>query len=266
VSKRRPPEGTEPAIGRLGVLECRLGPGIRGVFTTRYGGVSAAPYAFANLAVHVGDSRRRTRTNLELLAATVGAGRVNFPQQVHGRGVLVVDETRAGNRRITVGGAPGVDALVTRLPRTPLGVRAGDCMPVLFADPASRVVGAAHAGRRGLVEGVLQSTIAGMVGLGAEPARITAVVGPSVCGRCYEVPAEMRAEVDAVVPGCGMTTERGTPSLDLAKGAVTILEALGVATIKALEICTVEDERFYSFRRSRETGRFAGVVMLDADD
>jgi hypothetical protein len=138
-------------------------------------------------------------------------------------------------------------------------------MPVLLADASTGVVGAAHAGRRGLVAGVLQNTVAAMVGLGADPAAIHAVIGPSVCGRCYEVPAAMLAEVDAAVPGTAARTLNGTPSLDLGKGAVNILTSAGVNRIVLLGICTMEDERFYSFRRSQNTGRFAGVVMRSAD-
>jgi YfiH family protein len=163
-------------------------------------------------------------------------------------------------------GVAGVDAVVTAVPGLPLGVLVADCMPVLLADPLHGVVAAAHAGRRGLVAGVLQNTISAMVGLGADPGSITAVVGPSVCGRCYEVPEDMRDEVDAAVPGTAARTSRGTASLDLAAGAVGRLEAVGVAQVEVLGICTIEDARFYSFRRSQDTGRFAGVVMLDADD
>jgi hypothetical protein len=138
-------------------------------------------------------------------------------------------------------------------------------MPVLLADPANRVVGAAHAGRRGLASGVLQNTVAAMVELGAEPNRISAVVGPAVCGRCYEVPAEMRAEVDTAVSGTAATTYRGTPSLNLPKGAISALRAAGVAEVRVIGICTVEDDRFYSYRRDGTAGRFAGVVMLAGD-
>jgi YfiH family protein len=266
MSTSPPPESGRPASGRIGVLEAGLGAGVRAFFTTRFGGASVPPYEFANLSLQSPDERARTLANLDLLAARLGGVRVNFPRQVHGPDVLVVDRRRAGRTRITRGGAPAVDGLVTRLPATPLGVRAADCMPVLMADPVHRVVGAAHAGRRGLVAGILQQTVAAMLGLGAEPDRIKAIVGPAVCGRCYEVPAEMRAQVEAQVPGTAATTAHGTPSVDLPRGAVSVLESVGVTQVEVLGICTVEDDRFYSYRRSRETGRFAGVVMLDGDD
>jgi YfiH family protein len=190
---------------------------------------------------------------------------VHFPEQIHGAGVAVVTASNAVPP-LTDRGVSGVDAIVTTLTRRPIGVLVADCMPVLLADPYARVVGAAHAGRHGLVAGVLQQTVAAMAALGALPARIAAVIGPSVCGRCYEVPAQLQGEVAAAVPGTAATTYHGTPSLDLSAGAVSVLRSAGLTTIEVLAVCTREDERFYSFRRSQDTGRFAGVVMLDGDE
>jgi YfiH family protein len=187
---------------------------------------------------------------------------VCFPQQVHGADIEVI----ADLPDLMDPGVAGADAVVTAVAGLPLGVLVADCMPVLLADPVHRVAAAAHAGRRGLAAGVLQNTVRAMVGLGADPSSTSAVIGPSACGRCYEVPEDMRDEVDATVPGTAARTSRGTASLDLPAGAVGTLNALGVARVEVLGICTMEDERFYSFRRSRNTGRFAGVVMLDGDD
>jgi hypothetical protein len=126
------------------------------------------------------------------------------------------------------------------------------------------VLAAAHAGRPGLAAGVLQATVAAMVECGARPADVVAVIGPGVCGRCYEVPAEMRAEVGAIVPGSAATTRAGTPALDLPAGAEQILLAAGVGTVRRTDVCTIEDARFFSYRRDGRTGRFAGVVMRRA--
>jgi hypothetical protein len=136
---------------------------------------------------------------------------------------------------------------------------------VLFADPQAGVVAAAHAGRPGLATGVLQQTLAAMVSLGADPGRTTVVIGPAVCGRCYEVPEQMRDEVAAVVPGSAATTRQGTAALDLPAGAEAVLRREGVTSVRRVEVCTIEDERMFSHRRSlaRPTGRHAGVVMLD---
>jgi YfiH family protein len=248
--------------GSIDPLDAELPAGTIGMFTTRAGGVSAGAWSGLNLGIHVEDETRRVLANRDLLGRHLGSAWVNFPQQVHGAGVLVVDADRAGRRRIVRGGARGVDALVTREPRTPLGVLSADCLPVLFADARHGVVGAAHAGRLGLAAGVLRATLAAMVETGAVAADIVAVVGPGICGRCYEVPEAMRDAVAAVVPGSAATTRHGTPSLDLAAGAETILRGAGLGEVRSIGVCTLEDPRFYSHRRDGLTGRFAGVVML----
>jgi copper oxidase (laccase) domain-containing protein len=109
---------------------------------------------------------------------------------------------------------------------------------------------------------VLQATVEAMLSGGAQVDDTTAVIGPAICGRCYEVPADMRADVDRLVPGSGSVSRTGTPSLDLAAGAASMLSALGIASVRRTDLCTMEDPRFYSYRRDGVTGRFAGVVML----
>jgi YfiH family protein len=143
-----------------------------------------------------------------------------------------------------------------------LGVLVADCLPVLLADPAARVVAVAHAGRRGLLAGVLPRVVAAMAALGAQPAGIRASVGPAAGGCCYEVPAQMQEEAVASVPELLATTSWGTPSLDLRAGAVAQLRGLGLSAVTTAGGCTIEDESFYSYRRSGRTGRFAGVVVL----
>jgi hypothetical protein len=251
--------------GSLALLDAGLQGGATGAFTTRYGGVSAGRWAELNLSLHVEDEVRRVLANRDLLARQLGSGWVNFPQQVHGAGVVVVDAKRAGRHRIVRGGARGADALVTDEPGTPIGVLAADCLPVLIADPRHRVVAAAHAGRRGLAGGILDNVVEAMTARGANAADCVAVIGPGVCGRCYEVPAEMRAEVAAVVPTSAATSARGRPALDLVAGAEAILRRAGVEQVRRSGVCTMSDERFYSYRREGLTGRFAGVVMLDHD-
>ncbi|HVT19855.1 MAG TPA: peptidoglycan editing factor PgeF [Mycobacteriales bacterium] len=237
-------------------------PGAVGGFTTRSGGVSAPPWDRLNLARHVGDDRAAVAANRDAVAAArFGGVAIAFPEQVHGRNVAVAARP-AGNDEWPDGA--GCDAVVTAVDGVPIGVLVADCMPVLFVDAAAGVVGAAHAGRRGLVAGVLPATLEAMTGLGADPARTIAVIGPAICGRCYEVPAEMRDEVGAAVPGTACATAAGTPGLDLPAGALGVLRAAGV-TAHSVGICTAEDERFYSFRRDGVTGRFAGMVMLSGD-
>jgi len=221
--------------------------------------VSAGEFASLNLGLAVEDEPRRVLANHELLAREAGAP-VAFGRQVHGAAVVEVDQPPSGGRP-TVGTG---DALVTRRRDLALGVVVADCVPVLLADPGRGVVGTAHAGRAGLVAGVVESVVEAMRAKGALELR--AVVGPSICGRCYEVPAALREEVEAAVPGTASTTSWGTPALDLPAGVVSRLRAAGVGQVERLGICTFTDERFFSHRRWRadgsRRGRFAGVVRL----
>jgi YfiH family protein len=193
------------------------------------------------------------------LAAVVAEAGVPFARlhQVHGADVIdVVDEPP----RTPADAMPQADALVTRRPATGLMVRVADCVPVLLADPAAGVIGAVHAGRRGVTLGVVNRAVDRMRAQGAEDVR--AWIGPHVCGGCYEVPAAMREEVAAAVPATRAETTWGTPSLDLGAGVAAQLEAAGVpaATVGG---CTREDERFHSHRRDGEqAGRFAGLVWI----
>ena len=157
---------------------------------------------------------------------------------------------------------PGADAVVTTRRNLALGVLVADCIPVLLADADARVGAVAHVGRRGLVSGVLQATVAAMVDCGARPSAVVAVVGPGICGACYEVPMEMRAEVASVVPGTAATTRTGTPRSTCRPGPPRSCAAVGSRTVRPTGVCTFEDPRFYSYRRDGVTGRFAGVVVL----
>jgi YfiH family protein len=235
--------------GALAAIDAPLPAGVAGLFTTQRGG---------NLATHVGDDPAAVATNRSRLRDQIGAAALLTVRQAHGRGVHVVDAS------LDVPSGPA-DAIVTDQPGAALAVMVADCLPVLFADARHGVVGAAHAGRRGLAAGVLQATVGAMVTLGADPADIVAVIGPAACGACYEVPAELRSEFAATVPGAESTTSFGTPSLDLPAGAVGILAALGLGQIRRTGICTMTDDRFFSYRRDASSGRFAGVVMLARD-
>jgi len=227
-----------------------------GGFSTRAGGRSGGPYASLNLGGHVGDEPAHVAANRDLLATACGLapGALVVMQQVHGAGVAVVDGPSPE-------GVPGVDALVTGTPGLGLVVLAADCLPVLLADPVAGVVAVAHAGRQGLVAGVLQAAVAAMTGLGAVPSRTSAVVGPSACPRCYEVPLAMADAVEAAVPGTRATTSAGTPSVDLAAGARSLLRAAGLRSVAVVGGCTLEQpERWFSYRRDGVTGRHAGLV------
>jgi polyphenol oxidase len=239
----------------------RLDGGGRSVFagcTARPGGSSAAPFAELNLGDHVGDDIAAVAANRALLAQAAGVApdHLLFLRQVHGREVAVAEGPWAGP-------APAADAAVTRTEGLALAVLVADCVPVLLADPAAGVVGVAHAGRQGLVAGVVGAAVAAMRDLGART--VTARVGPSVCGRCYEVPEQMAQDVAARVPAARSTTSWGTPALDVAAGVLSQLAAC-CDDVRWWPACTREDEGLYSFRRSATTGRFAGVVRLGLPD
>ncbi|WP_441246560.1 peptidoglycan editing factor PgeF [Kitasatospora sp. McL0602] len=228
-------------------------------FTDRWGGVSTLPYGELNLGGAVGDDPVAVRENRAIAARGLGLdpADVVWMHQVHGADVAVVTE------RQPVGEAPTVDAVVTDRPLV-LAVLTADCTPVLLADPVARVIGAAHAGRPGLAAGVVPAVVRAMTELGAVPARIVAATGPAVCGRCYEVPAELRAEVAERVPAAWAETSWGTPALDVAAGVRAQLAAAGVTELECSPVCTLESTDHFSYRREQRTGRLASYVWLDS--
>ena len=230
----------------------------RRVVTDRRGGRSRAPYDSFNLGDHVGDDPGDVAANRSRVARELGVGadRLVWMNQVHGSTVAVVDGPQDGPVAAT-------DALVTATPGLVLGVLAADCVPVLLTDPVAGVVAAVHAGREGLRRGVLPATLSAMAGLGARARHVTALLGPAVCGACYEVPQPMQAEVAAVAPAAAVPTRRGTAGLDLRAGLAEILGRAGVTEVVHDPRCTVEDPQLFSHRRDGVTGRQAGLVWLD---
>ncbi|MFE2561566.1 peptidoglycan editing factor PgeF [Streptomyces sp. NPDC059352] len=231
-------------------------------FTDRWGGVSAVPYEELNLGGAVGDDPEAVRTNRALAAGALGLdpARVVWMNQVHGAAVAEVEGPW------TAGPVPEVDGLVTTARGLALAVLTADCVPVLLADPVAGVVSAAHAGRPGMVAGIVPAAVEAMIALGADPARIVARTGPAVCGRCYEVPEAMRAEVAETEPAAWAQTSWGTPAVDVTAGVHAQLERLGVTDLLAAEVCTRESADHYSYRRDRTTGRLAGYVWLTREE
>ncbi|MEU0051110.1 peptidoglycan editing factor PgeF [Streptomyces sp. NPDC006184] len=228
-------------------------------FTDRWGGVSAAPYEELNLGGAVGDAPESVGTNRKLAAESLGLDPVSvvWMRQVHGADVVVVDAPWGGRP------VPEADAVVTARRGLALAVLTADCVPVLLADPVAGIAAAAHAGRPGMVRGVVPAAVRAMVELGAVPDRIVARTGPAVCGRCYEVPEAMRAEVAAVEPAAHAETSWGTPAVDVAAGVHAQLDRLGVRDRAQSPVCTLESGDHFSYRRDRATGRLAGYVWLD---
>jgi YfiH family protein len=220
--------------------------------TSRAGGVSAPPFAGLNLGDHVGDAAPSVAANRRRLAERVGMP-VQYMRQVHGSRVVVAREP---------GPPPEADALVTDVPGLALAVMVADCAPVLFEAPSA--VGVAHAGRGGMAQGVIGATLAAFDELGVPPDRLAVTIGPCVCAGCYEVPADLRDEVERRVPGSAAATRWGTASIDLRAGIIRQLQASGVIGITVSSRCPAEDPGLYSYRRDGRTGRFAGLAWLDA--
>ena len=212
-------------------------------FTDRRGGESLGVYESLNLALHVGDDPAVVNANRQKI------GSAQFMNQVHGDHIEVIDAVSLD--------IPTCDGLITKSPKVSLAVMVADCIPLLLV--SQEVVGAIHVGRAGLVNRIGLKAIDLMRSLGA--IEIHAILGPSICGSCYEVPFQMQQDVIADHPRAFATTRKGTPGLDLPKALIADLVAAGV-TCEASTICTFEDELYFSHRRQNPTGRFAGVVSL----
>ena len=230
-----------------------------GAVTERAGGVSAPPYDSRNLSGAVGDDPAAVRQNRAKTVADLGLdpGRVVFMRQVHGADVRYVTGPFGAD-------APALDAVFTDRPGLALAVLVADCAPVLLADPVAGVIGAAHSGRAGTTAGVVSALVAAMGERGARPARMVALIGPAACGRCYEVPAELRDQVAAVLPETWSATRHATPALDLRAGIAAQLTTAGVTDVRHDARCTIETPELYSYRRDGRTGRFAGYIWLAA--
>ncbi|MCV7237737.1 peptidoglycan editing factor PgeF [Mycolicibacterium celeriflavum] len=231
---------------------------IRRVTTTRAGGVSAPPFDTFNLGDHVGDDPGAVAANRKRLSAAVGLGEhgIVWMNQVHSDHVVVVDQPPDAP-------VDNTDALVTTRPRLALAVVTADCVPVLLGDARAGVVAAVHAGRVGAQKGVVARTVETMISLGARAEDISALLGPAVSGRNYEVPEAMAAEVETTLPGSRTTTAKNTPGLDLRAGISRQLTTLGVAAVDVDPRCTVEDRDLFSHRRDAPTGRLASLVWME---
>lgn len=240
-----------PAAAPLRLRTETVGPAAF-AFTTRQGGVSQAPYDSLNLGGHVGDRPDAVAENRRRVAAAAGVRALVVATQVHGRDVVEVTGPFAGE-------VPEADALVTTVPGLALAVLVADCTPVLLAAPEQGVVGVAHAGRRGMADGVVPALVGAMRDLGARD--LVGRLGPSICPRCYEVPAALREEVAARAPVAASVTWRGGPALDVAGG---VLEQLAphCRDLAQEPGCTAEREDLFSYRRDGATGRSAGLTWL----
>lgn len=228
--------------------------GLRHGFFTRQGGVSAGIYGTLNCGPGSRDEPDHVSENRALVAETLGVGRANLLtlQQSHTAKAVTVDQPWKRE-------SPTADAIVTDVPGLAIAVLTADCAPVLFCDGEARVIGAAHAGWRGALSGIVEATIAAMTKLGAEPTRINAAIGPAISQEAYEVGADFMQQFVADEPESAaffITDESsGEPHFDLPAYVGERLARAGVGAIADLGLCTYcEETRLFSYRRSQHHG------------
>jgi YfiH family protein len=226
-------------------------------FTDRSGGASDGPWGSLNLGTSNGDEPQRVADNLDRLRDELGVQRLLRMTQVHGADVMWSGGVGADE-------IPVADALLTDQPGVAVLVRVADCTPVVIAAPDQALAGVVHSGREGLVKGVVPAAVASLRERGATS--LQAWIGPRACGRCYELPDEMADAVAAVVPEARSTTSWGTAAVDVGAGVTAQLTALGVhVTDVGAEECTIEHDRWYSYRRQgQHSGRFGAVAVITA--
>ena len=237
-------------------------PGVGALMTTRHGGVSAAPFDSFNLRHHIGDAPDAVAHNQARLARAADATPV-YLNQVHGARVVRLD----GSDAVPGARVHDADASVTTLAGIACTVQVADCLPVLFAAPGGRAVGAAHAGWRGLAAGVLEATLREVcAAAGCEPAQVQAWLGACIGPGRFEVGADvLEAMVDSArgASRCFVPQAPGKWLADLPQLARDRLLAAGVLAVQGGGWCTVnEASRFFSFRRDRVTGRMAALVWI----
>ena len=243
-------------------------PGLNHAFFTRDGGVSAGIYAGLNGGIGSRDDPADVAENRRRMAEQIGVKPAHF---------LSVHQTHSPDAVVATGpwpsrSRPRADAIVTRTEGLAIGVTAADCGPILLADPNARVIGAAHAGWKGALTGIVESTVEAMEKLGAERGGIVAAIGPLIRQNSYEVGGEFVerfVEADAENALFFIPAARaGHAMFDLAGFIRMRLENAGVLMIDDIGVDTYSDERFYSYRRSvhrgePDYGRHIHAIALD---
>ena len=225
-------------------------PGLRHAFFTREGGVSDGIYAGLNGGLGSSDDAAKVAENRRRMAEQMGVSLAHFLSlhQVHSPDAVIATGPWQGPAR------PKADAIVTATAGLAIGVTTADCGPILFVEPRARVIGAAHAGWKGALTGILDSTVAAMEELGAERNGIVAAIGPLIRQHSYEVGGEfverfMEADADNAMFFIPAAREDHA-MFDLAGFIRMRLENAGVLMIDDVGVDTYSDERFYSYRRS----------------
>ena len=224
--------------------EIDVAPGVKAYFTSR-GDVTYSPYSSFNVCHYVGDDIRHVSECRSRLCERLGISgdRLIVPRQTHSVNCAVIDSVPAGPSVIE-----GVDALVTKLRGVVIGVSTADCVPVLLADAANGVIAAAHAGWRGAVGGIVSVTLNRMIGLGADPRYIMAVMGPCICKDCFEVGEEVAAQFP---DECVVRVAGQKPHVDLPGYVASMLEAGGVSrssVVMPIACTKCEPDHYFSAR------------------
>jgi hypothetical protein len=245
-------------------------PGLSHAFFTREGGVSGGIYESLNAGLGSQDDPASIAENRRRMAAQIGVSpqHVLGVHQTHSSDVVVAERPWPSTSR------PRADAIVTRTEGLAIGVTAADCGPILLVDPTARVIGAVHAGWKGALSGVAESTVEAMEKLGAERNAIVAAIGPLIRQHSYEVGGEFVerfVEHDAENALFFLPSVRdGHAMFDLAGFIRRRLENAGVLMIDDIGLDTYSDERFFSYRRSvhrhePDYGRHVHAIMLESD-
>lgn len=195
------------------------------------------------------DGDLTVRANVEALRKQLELEAIATMRQVHGTDVAWA----------MPGLVPEADALLTYTPNLGVLVRVADCVPIVLATEERDTIGVVHAGRKGLVSGVIPAAVKVLTDRGK--GALTAVIGPHICGRCYELDEQTANEVAVAVPEAASTTRWGTPGADIGAGAAAQLRALGVE-YRDLGRCTLEDDQFFSYRRDATAQRQGAIVVL----
>jgi polyphenol oxidase len=230
---------------------------VKALVTTRAGGVSSGAFASLNLGFSTADAQSAVESNRARLAALLPA-EPRWLSQVHGARVVRAD---------AISGRVEADAAVTREPHTVCAVLVADCLPVLLTDYAGSVVGAAHAGWRGLAAGVLENTVDEMTRGGTAPGELLAFLGPAIGRHAFEVGDDVYSAFTRKDGESAAAFERGREGkwhADLFALARRALARCGVIDVHGGGLCTYSDaQRFYSYRRDKITGRMAAVIWRD---
>lgn len=238
--------------------------GVFAFFTHRGTYYKDNPYSSFNICDYTGDSIEHVDSCRNLLCRHLGISREKLivPHQTHSSHCVIIDQIPVDYNKLN-----GTDAVATKLRGVVIGISTADCIPILLADPCNEIIAATHAGWRGAINGIIQSTIATMVSLGSKPKDIIASMGPAICSRCFEVGDDVASRFPQ---SCVKNANHAKPHIDLAKYAANQLIASGVEAnnIAGPPACTrCNSDKFFSARAlGINSGRIFSAIMLKNRD